>query len=83
MDPCSLLDSPNYDVPDKNVPKEERRKWLMDLCVKYINKFLINFKVDPLMQQMQNIHEQTKNPKFVCRIEECSKTYVHHSTRVK
>lgn len=76
------VDVPNYTVPDKDVPKVDRRKWLLELCVHYVQKFLINCEVQPLMLQMQKLDE-TSSDEFACRTEGCNKKYVHHSTRVK
>jgi hypothetical protein len=80
---CSLTDTPSYDVPGKSIPKEDRRKWLLELCVQHVNKFLLNFQVDPLLQQMQYLHNEVSSHEFLCRVEGCTMKYVHHSMRVK
>ncbi|CAB3997520.1 hypothetical protein AC249_AIPGENE16794 [Paramuricea clavata] len=58
-----------------DVPREDRRKWFLELCVQYVNKFLINFEVEPFLQASTDT--------FPCRIEGCTKMYAHHSMRVK
>ncbi|CAB3990580.1 hypothetical protein AC249_AIPGENE23166 [Paramuricea clavata] len=67
----NLSDAPNYDIPNTDVPREDRRKWFLELCVQYVNKFLINFEVEPFLQASTDT--------FPCRIEGCTKMYAHHS----
>ena len=81
---CILVnvDTPTYDVPGNEEPKETRRKWLFDLCVKYVYEYLISFEVEPVVEQLQKMDE-AKRMKCSCRFEGCNKNFVHHSMRVK
>ena len=76
------VDTPTYDVPGNEEPKETRRKWLFDLCVKYVHEYLISFEVEPVVEQLQKMDE-AKRMKCSCRFEGCNKNFVHHSMRVK
>ena len=81
---CILVnvDTPTYDVPGNEEPKETRRKWLFDLCVKYVHEYRISFEVEPVVEQLQKMDE-AKRMKCSCRFEGCNKNFVHHSMRVK
>ena len=81
---CILVtvDTPTYDVPGNEEPKETRRKWLFDLCVKYVHEYLISFEVEPVVEQLQKMDE-AKRMKCSCRFEGCNKNFIHHSMRVK
>jgi hypothetical protein len=54
---CDFLDKPNYSVPENDVPEETRRKWLLELCVKYVHEYLISFEVEPIVKQLQILDE--------------------------
>jgi len=78
-----VADLPNYDIPDNSVPKDERRRWLMDLCVKYTQTYFLESRdIQPLAQQVQELHDSLKLG-FICRLDGCDKSYIHHSARVK
>jgi hypothetical protein len=77
-----FLDRPTFPVPGNDVPKETRRKWLLDLCIQYVHEYLISFEVEPLVEQLQMLDE-AMGASFACRSEGCSSNYVHHSMRVK
>jgi hypothetical protein len=79
---CDFLDKPSYSVPENDVPEETRRKWLLELCVKYVHEYLISFEVEPIVKQLQ-IQDEAMGAKFAYRSEECTKNFVHHSMRVK
>lgn len=78
------LDTPDYDIPSKeHVSQETRRKWLHELCLQHVETFLMpSQEVDPLVQQVHEL-ESAMTGGFRCRVEECDKRYVRHSTRVK
>ena len=64
---CILVnvDTPTYDVPGNEEPKETRRKWLFDLCVKYVHEYRISFEVEPVVEQLQKMDEAKKDEVFV------------------
>ena len=70
-------------VPDKDVAKETRRRWLLELCLNFIDKYLIQKEVQPLVQQVEELDDSLTNG-FNCRVQGCNnKNYIHHSARVK
>ena len=79
------IDAPDYDMPSKDdLGKEGRRKWLHELCIKYVEMYLMTgSEVRPLVQQVHELESAIGSNGFLCRIEGCDKTYVHHSSRVK
>ena len=79
------IDAPEYDMPSKDdLEKESRRKWLHELCLKYVEMYLMTgSEVEPLVQQVHELESAMGANGFSCRLEGCDKTYVHHSSRVK
>ena len=86
-----FLDQPNYDIPDNYVTKSIQRKWLMEICTKYVEQYVmpINVEVDALVQNFEKYQDQQKEMEesratgFICRVDGCEKKYVNHSNRVK
>lgn len=78
-----VTDVPSIDIPSSKEDKSLRRKWLMDLCSKYIDKFVVNtHEVTVLVEQTRELHKASQQP-FKCREPYCQQTYVYHSGRVK
>ena len=78
-----LTDNPNRDVPSEKKAKSERRKWLTDLCVEYLEKYIFNTdEVTVLVEQIQELHQAHQQP-FQCRQPGCGQTYRHHIRRVQ
>lgn len=75
-------DIPSIDIPSSKEDKCLRRKWLMDLCSKYIDKFVVNtHEVTVLVEQTRELHKASQQP-LKCREPNCQQTYVYHSGRV-
>lgn len=78
-----LTDNPNRDVPSEKETRSERRKWLTDLCVEYLEKYIFNTdEVTVLVEQIQELHQAQQQP-FQCRQPGCGQTYRHHIRRVQ
>lgn len=78
-----VTDVPSIDIPISKEDKSLRRKWLMDLCSKYIDKWVVNtHKVTVLVEQTRELHKASQQP-FKCREPNCQQAYVYHSGRVK
>ena len=71
-------------MPSKDdLGKKGPRKWLHELCIKYVEMYLMTgSEVEPLVQQVHELESAIGSNVFLCRIEGCDKTYVHHSSRV-
>ena len=77
-------DDPNYEIPDRNSPREEQRKWFVELCTKFIEEYVTESKdVDTLVQQMEQLGQRNTSQQYMCRVEGCDQKYVFHSIRVK
>ena len=58
-------------------------KWLHELSLEHVETFLMpSQEVEPLVQQVHEL-ESAKADGLRCRVDECDKYYVHHSSRVK
>lgn len=78
-----VTDVPNIDIPSSKEDKSLRRKWLMDLCSKNIDKFVVNtHEVTVLVEQTRELHKASQQP-FRCQEPNCQQTYVYHLGRVK
>lgn len=83
MQAIFLTDPPDCDVPSPNEEKSKRRKWLTDLCLEYVEKYICNTnEVTVLVEQIRELHKAHEQP-FRCRQQDCEQTYVYHSGRVK
>ena len=76
--------------PDKNVTKDIQRKWLMEICRRYVEEYVMQSdEVDRLVQRIGNFQEQLQEMDasritgFACRVTRCEMKYVSHSNRVK
>jgi len=51
------MEAPDYDMPSKDeLGKEGGRKWLHELCIKYVEKYLMTgSEVGPLVQQVHDL----------------------------
>ena len=80
----SHIDTPNCDIPDKNVAKEEKREWLLNFCLAFVKKNVLEHEgIQPLVEQVQELETCGQN-RFPCRADpDCNKTYAFHSGRVK
>ena len=83
VDYFSYIDIPDLTVPDSNEEKVAKRKWLIDICSKYVEKYiLINDDVTTLVTQTCELNNRVQ-ARFSCRHPDCDKTYTYHSERVK
>ena len=73
------IDAPDYDMPSKDdLGKEGLGKWLHELCIKYVETYLMTgSEVEPLVQQIHELESAMGANGFLCRIERCDKTYVN------
>ena len=73
------IDAPDYDMPSKDdLGNEGLRKWLHELCLKYVETYLMTgSEVEPLVQQVHELDSAMGANGFLCRIEQCDKTYVN------
>lgn len=79
-----FIDDPNYEIPDRNVPKEDQRKWLVELCLKYIEEYVTESSdVHSLVQQVGEMGNHDTPKQLMCRFNGCDRKYVIHSARVK
>ena len=77
------IDSPNITLPDVNEEKIAKRKWLIDVCLQYVDKFILNVnEIDTLVTQTCELHSRLQ-VHSKCRYSNCDNTYVYHSGRVK
>lgn len=54
-------------MPSKESSKEHRRKWLHELCLKYVDTYVMaNSEVEPLVQQVHEL-EGAARAGFLCR----------------
>lgn len=74
---------PNYDITDSSVPKNIQRKWLIELCMRYIREYVMpNKEVESIVQHVQELEDDNSSG-FTCRISGCKKKFVGHSSRVR
>jgi len=72
------IDAPDYDMPSKDDLGKGLRKWLHDLCIKYVETYLMTgSEVEPLVQQGHELESAMGANGFLCRIERCDKTHVN------
>ncbi|XP_028408226.1 uncharacterized protein LOC114530810 [Dendronephthya gigantea] len=92
MEMCGMLnmeDHPTFDVPDDSVTREIQRKWLMETCAKFVDKYVMQVDVNTLVQKIEKFDEQNREIEvnrslgFVCRVPGCKVKYISHSNRVK
>ncbi|CAB3994606.1 Hypothetical predicted protein, partial [Paramuricea clavata] len=75
---------PKYDIPDRDSPREDQRKWFVELCTKFIEEYVTESKdVDTLVQQVEQLGQRNTTQQYMCRVEGCNQKYVFHSIRVK
>ena len=67
------VDVPSCTVPERNEQRDERRRWLLNVCVAFVQKYVV--------EQIEEL-EQCGQARFPCRLGDCEKTYALHSTRV-
>ena len=77
-------------VPDNTFAKQIQRKWLMETCARYVDKYVMQAKeVTTLVQGIEHIDEQhreieaNRSQGFMCRVTGCKIKYISHSNRVK
>ena len=76
------VDVPSCTVPERNEQRDERRRWLLNVCVAFPQKYLVEQEgIQPLVEQIE-VLEQCGQGRFPCRLGDCEKTYALHSTRV-
>ena len=70
-------------MPERNEQRDERRRWLLDVCVTFVQKFVVEQEgIQPLVEQVEEL-EQCGQGRFPCRFGDCEQTYALHSTRVR
>ena len=71
-------------MPDAIVPKETQQKWLLEICEKLVEKYILpsteNFLC--IVEQAQELQEGC-NVTYMCRYDACSQTFAFHSGRVR
>lgn len=79
----SIPARPAFILPDDNVSKATKSRWLLDICENLVHKHLFGTgEIDALVQKTDNLQGALDGP-FPCRQEGCDKVYVQHSRRVK
>jgi len=77
------VDAPSCTVPGRNEERDKRRRWLLDVCVAFVQKYVVEQEgIQPLVEQVEEL-EQCGQGRFPCRLGDCEKTYALHSTRVR
>lgn len=69
-------DEPDYDIPSKDyVSQETRRKWLHEMCLKHVEKYIMASEVE--------LQSALSTDGFHYGVDGCDRSYIHHSARVK
>ena len=68
-------------MPAGNADKKAKMKWLLDLCRKHVENYVVQSEVSTLVQQTENF-EKASADKFHCRVHDCDKSFKLHSRRV-
>lgn len=77
-------DEPDYDIPSKDyVSQETHRKWLQEICLKHVEKYIMANEAEPLIEQVQELQSALSTDEFHCCLDGCDRSYIHHSARVK
>ena len=82
LDMKTLDDESNLCIPSKDVSKESRQKWFMDLCQEYVERYLGYDDVMSIVNQTNALQKKIVGP-FICRSCSCEMKFVHHSGRVR
>ena len=69
-------------MPDDNATEQEKMQWLLELCTKHVEKYVVRSDVTTVVLQTDELDRNTRQ-KYHCRMEGCPKSYVHHSRRVR
>ena len=75
-------DEAELSIPTKEVPKQTRGRWFLNLCDEYVETYLECHEVTELAEKVDKLQKSRQSP-FKCRSDGCQRTYVHHSGRVK
>ena len=75
-------DDSAFQLPDSHMGKKERRDWLLTLCKKHVEQFVLRSEVSNLVQQTGQLDTNTQG-RYHCRFQGCDKEYVFHSRRVR
>ena len=78
-----LLDVPACDFPDKDADQHARSTWLIEICKKHVETYVVSSDVSNLVEQTGILDEKLNEKKFPCRSPECNNTYTIHSRRVR
>ncbi|CAB4029041.1 Hypothetical predicted protein [Paramuricea clavata] len=79
----STLEDSKPSMPNKDVPKTIRQKWLLDICKGIVDKYVFGVPdVNTLVEETQNL-QNAMTAEFVCRAPTCNAKYIHHSGRVR
>ena len=77
------VDVPRCTVSERNEQRDKRRRWLLNVCVAFVQKYVVEQEgIQPLVEQIEEL-EQCCQGRFPCRLRNCEKTYALHSTRVR
>ena len=68
-------------MPEGNADKKTKIKWLIDICKKHVEKYVVQLEVSTLVEQTDNF-EKASTEKFHCRKPDCDKFFKLHSRRV-
>ena len=69
-------------MPDETVTNETQGKWLLEICEKFVDKYIFDGHIDSLVQQTHQL-ELASTGHYSCRVEGCDKVYLYHSARVR
>ncbi|CAB3990217.1 Hypothetical predicted protein, partial [Paramuricea clavata] len=75
-------DKPNMTMPTSDVGKENRGRWFLELCQKYIDQYIGGEEISGLVEKVGELNAKSHGP-FLCRFEGCQYKSAYHSTRVK
>ena len=84
MKNCSLplTAPPSVVFPKVGASKQERMIWLIQLCKKHVEKYVMLPDMTTIVNQTDELSQRT-NQRHPCRMEGCQKSYVCHGRRVR
>ena len=84
---CSHLiilftDKPSFEMPSNTSSDEMKSQWLLSLCKRHVEKYAVCSDVACLVEKTDELHQANQH-QFQCRFEDCQRTFVFHSRRVR
>lgn len=79
---CNLTDKPDMTIPTSDIGKDSRGRWFLELCQKYIDKYIGKEEISGLVAKVGDLNAKSCGP-FSYRFEGCQYKSACHSTRVK